>query len=149
MELPRFGEVSLQGVLRSELNDRLTTHLAQFIREPVVRATPLVRIGVLGRIARPGFYDPAADVILSDVLMLSGGPAADADLNRIVIRRAGEIIWSATDTRTALSDGLTLDRLHLRAGDEVEIGAKKNLSLTSLLPMVSAVSLIVGLLIRR
>jgi protein involved in polysaccharide export with SLBB domain len=149
LELPRFGEVSLQGVLRSELTDRLTTHLAQFIKEPVVRATPLVRIGILGRIGRPGYYYPAADVILSDVLMLSGGPTPDADLSRIIIRRGGDVIWSATDTRTALSDGLTLDRLHLRAGDEVEVGAKKNRSVTSLLPVVSAVSLIAGLLIRR
>jgi hypothetical protein len=39
----------------------------------------------------------------------------------MVIRRGGEVIWNAQDTRTALADGLSLDRLHLRAGDELYV----------------------------
>jgi beta-lactamase regulating signal transducer with metallopeptidase domain/outer membrane biosynthesis protein TonB len=42
LELPRMADLSLEGVLRAELQERLTQHLAQYIREPVVRATPLV-----------------------------------------------------------------------------------------------------------
>jgi hypothetical protein len=40
-------------------------------------------------------------------------------MNKMLIRRGGETIWNAQDTRTALTDGLSLDRLHLRAGDEI------------------------------
>ena len=39
----------------------------------------------------------------------------------MTIRRAGETIWNAEDTRTAVTDGLSLDRLHLRAGDEIYV----------------------------
>jgi hypothetical protein len=146
LQFPRFGDVSLEGVLRSELNERISQHLAQFLKEPSVRATPLVRIGVLGKIGRPGYYNAGADVILSDVLMMAGGPLADADLKKIVIRRGDTIIWNATDTRTALADGLTLDRLHLRAGDEIDIEPRRQISWLSILPVVSsAVALIITL----
>lgn len=126
LPLPRMGEVPLEGVLRSELTDRISTHLAKFLRDSSVKATPLVRIAVLGAVQRPGFYYTSADVLVSDMLMKAGGPAGDADLNNVVIRRAGDTIWNAKDTRTAMTDGLSLERLHLRAGDELYVNAQKH-----------------------
>jgi hypothetical protein len=123
--LPRMGEVPLDGVLRSELNSRVSSHLAKFLRDSSVRTTPLLRLAVLGQVGRPGFYYTPADVLLSDVIMQAGGPVQSADVNRMSIRRAGETIWNAQDTRTAVSDGLSLDRLHLRAGDELYVAEKK------------------------
>lgn len=121
LELPRMADLPLEGVLRSELQQRLTDHLSQYIKEPSVRATPLVRIAVLGYVARPGYIYTAADQPLSDVLMKAGGPGPDADMARVVIRRGTDVIWNSQDTHTALADGLSLDRLHLRAGDEIYI----------------------------
>src|SRR4051812_8352424 len=126
LPLPRMGDVPLEGVLRSELNARLSTHLAKFLRDSSVRAVPLVRLAVLGQVMRPGFYYTSADVLLSDMLMKAGGPAGDADLNKVLIRRAGDVIWNTQDTRTAMNDGLSLERLHLRAGDELYVEAQKH-----------------------
>jgi protein involved in polysaccharide export with SLBB domain len=126
LPLPRMGEVPLEGVLRSELESRISTHLAKFLRDSSVRAVPLVRLAVLGRVQRPGFYYTSADVLLSDMLMKAGGPAGDADLSKVSIRRGGETIWNAQDTRTAMSDGLSLERLHLRAGDEIYVAEEKH-----------------------
>lgn len=126
LPLPRMGEVPLDGVLRSELNARISGHLAKFLRDSSVKATPLVRLAVLGEVQRPGFYYTGADVLVSDMLMKAGGPAGDADLNKVVIRRSGDVIWNAQDTRTAMTDGLSLERLHLRAGDEIYVGAQKH-----------------------
>jgi protein involved in polysaccharide export with SLBB domain len=126
LPLPRMGEVPLEGVLRSELNDRISSHLARFLRDSSVKAIPLVRLAVLGQVQRPGFYYTSADVLVSDMLMKAGGPGGDADLNNVVIRRAGETIWNAKDTRTAMTDGLSLERLHLRAGDELYVNQQKH-----------------------
>jgi hypothetical protein len=126
LPLPRMGEVPLEGVLRSELSGRVSSHLARFLRDSSVRAIPLVRIAVLGQVQRPGFYYTSADVLVSDMLMKAGGPGGDADLNNVVIRRAGDTIWNAKDTRTAMTDGLSLERLHLRAGDELYVNAQKH-----------------------
>jgi protein involved in polysaccharide export with SLBB domain len=96
-----------------------------------VSATPLLRVAVLGQVRSPGYYYTPADVLLSDVIMKAGGPATDADMNKAIIRRGGETIWNAQDTRTALSDGLSLDRLHLRAGDEIYLPEQRHFSWTT------------------
>jgi protein involved in polysaccharide export with SLBB domain len=121
LPLPRMDDLPLEGVLRSELNERLSSHLAKYLRDSTARATPLLRVAVLGQVGRPGFYYTPADVLLSDVLMMAGGPGGDAKLSDMTIRRSGETIWNAQDTRTAVTDGLSLDRLHLRAGDEIYV----------------------------
>jgi len=126
LPLPQMSDLPLTGVLRSELNDRLTHHLAQYLRDSSVRAIPLIRLAVLGQVRNPNYYYTSADVLLSDMVMKAGGPGPTADVNNMVIRRGGEVIWNAQDTRTALADGLSLDRLHLRAGDELYLDELKS-----------------------
>jgi hypothetical protein len=128
LEFPRMADLSLDGVLRSELNDRLTAHFAQYIREPTVRSTPLVRVAVLGQVGHPGYVYTLADAPLSDLIMQAGGPSGSADMAGIVIRRGADVIWDQQDTRAALADGMSLDRLHLRAGDEIEVPARRDIS---------------------
>lgn len=122
LPLPRMNDLPLEGVLRSELTARLSSHLAKYLRDSSVQTTPLLRLAVLGQVRAPGYYYTSADVLLSDVLMKAGGPGVNADMANVSVRRGSETIWKAQDTRTALSDGLSLDRLHLRAGDEVFVG---------------------------
>jgi len=139
LQLPRMSDLPLQGVLRSELSEKLTAHLAEYLRDPTARVTPLLRVGVLGHVQRPGYYYTSADVLLTDVVMRAGGPAADADMQHIVIRRGSDVIWSAADTRTALTDGLSLDRLHLRAGDEIDLAAQHHVAWGSILQIGATV----------
>ncbi|MHC4108768.1 MAG: polysaccharide biosynthesis/export family protein [Planctomycetota bacterium] len=48
LDLPEIGAVPLQGIMRGELQGYLTQHLGRFLREPRVRAHPLIRIGISG-----------------------------------------------------------------------------------------------------
>jgi hypothetical protein len=148
LQLVGMSDLSLEGVLRSELTDTLRHHLSKYLVNPGVRATPLLPIAVLGSVGNPGYYYTAADVVLRDVIMRAGGPR-EGDLNRVVIRRGGETVWNAAATRVALADGLSLDRLHLRAGDEIFIPARKQrISMTTVLATVSATTTFVLLLTR-
>src|SRR2546430_11664082 len=52
--LPAVGDVSLVGVLRSELQDYLPRRLGQNRRDAVVRARAYVRLPIAGSVARPG-----------------------------------------------------------------------------------------------
>lgn len=149
LQLVGMADLSLEGVLRSELTDTLRHHLGKYLVNPGVRATPLLPILVLGSVGSPGYYYTAADVVLRDVIMRAGGPR-EGNLDRVVVRRGGEVIWNADATRIALADGLSLDRLHLRAGDEIFVPQKsQRLSLTSVLATVSATTTFVLLLTRR
>jgi hypothetical protein len=136
LELPRMADLSLDGVLRAELADRIRQHLAQYIKQPNVRATPLVRVAVLGSVGHPGYFYTAADIPLSDVIMQAGGPSGNADLGRVSIRRGSEVIWDAKDTRAALADGMSIDQLHMRAGDEISIGDKRSFPWSTTLAIV-------------
>jgi protein involved in polysaccharide export with SLBB domain len=136
LELPRMADLSLDGVLRAELADRITQHLAQYIKSPVVRATPLVRVAVLGSVGHPGYFYTAADIPLTDVIMQAGGPGGNADLGKVSVRRGTEVIWNTNDTRSALADGLSIDQLHMRAGDEISVGEKRSFPWTTVLAVV-------------
>jgi protein involved in polysaccharide export with SLBB domain len=124
LQIAGMADLSLAGVLRSELTETLRQHLARYLVNPNVRTMTLFPLTVLGNVGNPGFYYVSPDIVLRDVIMRAGGPKI-ADLDKLVIRRAGETIWGPADLRVALADGLSLDRLHLRAGDELFVPDKK------------------------
>lgn len=119
ISLPVWGSISLQGILRSELQSHLTEELGRFVQNPVVVAESLMRLSIQGSVASPGFYAVPADMLLGEALMHAGGPGGDADLDRIRIERMGEELWEGTELRDIIAEGRTLDQMNLRAGDQI------------------------------
>lgn len=150
LPLPQMADLPLEGVLRSELAARLSSHIAKYLRDSSVRVVPLLRLAVFGQVRTQGYYWTPTDVLLSEVIMKAGGPSSSADMSNMEIRRGSEVIWNAQDTRTAMSDGLSLDRLHLRAGDELWIAdAKTGISWLRVSQVALSVISLVFLLTRR
>jgi protein involved in polysaccharide export with SLBB domain len=119
--LPLFGDVSLEGVLRSEIEDHLTEALGRFIRDPVVRANGHIRISVQGQIAQPGFYTMPAEMLLGEALMVAGGPTPASDMEDIRIERGPVTVLEGDPLQEAIRSGLTLDQLNLQAGDQIVV----------------------------
>src|SRR2546425_97454 len=119
--LPVVGVVSLRGVLRTELELRLTDEIARYIRDPVVRARALVGLTVSGELARPGYYSVPADAVIPAVLMAAGGTTHEAKLNKLKIQRNGKTIWEGDALRQAMAAGSTVDDLELRPGDAIVV----------------------------
>ena len=117
--LPDIGLVPLAGILRSEVHDHVTSHIARYVRDPVVQVQPLVRISVLGGVGAPGFYTVPSDALLTDALMSAGGPVLRAKLDEIRIERAGRPILRGRAVQDALAAGYTLDQLGIQAGDRI------------------------------
>ena len=147
VQITGLPDLSLAGVLRAELTDTLRSHLAKYLRDPGVRATPLLPVSVLGNVAAPGFYYFAADMVLRDVIMAAGGPAS-ADLRKIEIRRAGQTIWNAEDVRVALAEGVSLDRLHLRAGDEIFVPEQRRITASTVVSVASTATALLLLVLQ-
>lgn len=145
--LPGIGDVPLQGVLRSELENHLTAYLAKYIREPVVHAESLLRVTVSGSVLRPGFYGVRADRLLSDAIMEAGGPGPASDLNAIYIERAGKRIWDGPYLQKAIADGRTLDQLSLQAGDQIVVPAEGTPFSSRMLAVVTGVASVAALLV--
>ena len=123
--LPVVQEIPLTGVLRSELNGYLQERIGRILRNPTVDAEPLMRLAVLGGVQSPGYYNVPADLLLSDLVMVAGGPVGEVRLDKSKIKRFGEEIVDKESVRYALDAGITLDRLNLAGGDEVAIGYDK------------------------
>ena len=142
LDLPNMRPVSLAGVLRSELQAKLQTEVARYIRNPQVRAEPLVRIAVSGAVNRPGFFNLPADMVASEVVMVAGGPAANADLRKSVVRRGAEPLLTREQVAAAFGRGASLDQLGMQGGDELVIGQKSGGAMGAL----QTVGLISGIL---
>jgi len=138
LELPGKITVPLDGVLRSELKDRVTTEVLKYVRAREIEVTPLTRLGVLGEVAHPGFFAFASDTPLSDAIMGAGGPTPLADIERSVIRRGSLVYRSADDTRRAIASGLTLDQFGINAGDELVIGRQRDINSATVIGIVGA-----------
>lgn len=122
--LPNVGSVSLKGVLRSELQDHLTRELGRYLRDPVLRVWPTIRLTVRGRVGQPGFYTFPAALPLGNAIMQAGGPDADANMEKITVLRGEDVVLDSDAVETAIAQGRTFDQLGLRPGDEINVPAK-------------------------
>jgi protein involved in polysaccharide export with SLBB domain len=136
--LPNLPLISLEGVLESELNTYLEKELSKYIRNPSVRAEPLLQVSVLGSVARPGFYSVPTDVTLGDAIMQAGGPSPTSDIRKIEIRRSSKTAISRSEVQEAIRLGETLGDLGVRPGDELWIPDKNATNWTRILTIVSS-----------
>jgi protein involved in polysaccharide export with SLBB domain len=122
---PPIGDVELTGVLYAEVTDTLNARIAQYYKSIKVRATPLIRLSVTGAVLHPGYYYFASDSPLSDLVMRTGGQTGNADLRKAQLRRANTVLWKGDDVQAALAGGATVQSLGLRAGDELNVGERR------------------------
>ncbi len=121
--LPTVGAIPLQGVLRYELTDYLTTRLSRFLRDPKVRARSLIKVTILGAVNKQGFYTVPVDIPVDAVLNIAGGgPSGQADLQKISIERGNEILYDGQLLQDLITQGTTIDALGIQAGDRFRVG---------------------------
>jgi protein involved in polysaccharide export with SLBB domain len=119
LELPAIGRVSLAGVSHDELEPYLKQQLAKYLKSPVIRARALLRVGIIGELTRPGYYNVPADALASDLLNIAGGPTKDSKTDNSKIERAGATVVKSDSVRKAFATGLTVSQLGLRSGDDL------------------------------
>jgi hypothetical protein len=114
-------DVSLIGVLRSELDDHLTREISHFVKGATAHGAPLLLIGVFGAVLRPGYYLHALASPMTDAMMSAGGPTADADPRGIEVHRNGVLLHSRADVVAAIQEGATFSGLDMHGGDLVTV----------------------------
>jgi len=147
LELPGPILVPLSGVLRSELKDQVATEVLKYVKAREIEVTPLMRVGVLGAVVRPGYFAFASDIPLTDAIMGAGGPAGTADVKRSVVRRGTQEYRSAEETRQAIASGLTLDQFGLSPGDELVVGSRREFNPAQLVGIAGALASIVAVIV--
>ncbi|MBI2797616.1 MAG: hypothetical protein HYX65_13025 [Gemmatimonadetes bacterium] len=145
--LPQMGEISLRGVLRAELLAHMRREIGRFVRGATVQTTPVVRLGMFGSLQRTGFFEFPADILLSEAIMKTGGPSAMADQHNVSIRRGAEETWNRQAVDIALQEGVTIEQLGLRGGDQLMMGERSQMSATLVLQYVMISFQIVNMVI--
>ena len=147
LELPGMIVVPLAGVLRSELQERVSTEVLKYVKAQQIEVTPLMRVGVLGAVARPGYFAFASDIPITDAIMGAGGPTGTADVGRTTVRRRNQEFRSAGETSKAIASGLTLDQFGFSAGDELVVGQRREFGPSLLLGMTGALASVLTLFV--
>jgi hypothetical protein len=147
VELPGQIVVSVAGVLRSESRERVSSEVLKYVKAQQIEVTPLMRVGVLGAVARPGYFAFASDIPLTDAIMGAGGPSVIADVGRTTVRRQNQEFRSAGETSAAITNGLTLDQFGLSPGDVLFVGQRREFNLGLFLASAGAVASILTVFI--
>ena len=109
--------ISMRGVLRSEVERYLLGEISAVIRNARVFAVPLVSIGVLGAVARPGYFFVPVTSSVTEAIMAAGGPLGDADPNGLVFQRGGRVLWNRATMTAASQHQVSLGSLGADDGD--------------------------------
>jgi hypothetical protein len=125
VHIAKLPPLALDTILRSELHAHLSQGIGRFLKDTLFQSIPLIRFGVLGEVARPGYYRLSADASISDALMAAGGPTSHADLPSTIVRRGSRKVMSKGAVRDAMVAGSTLDQAGLAPGDELVVAEKK------------------------
>ncbi|MBC7897240.1 MAG: polysaccharide biosynthesis/export family protein [Cytophagaceae bacterium] len=137
--LPNLPEISLRGVLDSELPGHLSKELSKYLKDPQVTATGLIRLSIMGAISRPGFITVPVDQLVTDVVMNSGGPAQTSKFQDTYVKRGDKTHLNHKQFAEAVRTGKTVGDVSLRDGDEIFIPAATTTNkLTVWLPLLTA-----------
>src|SRR5256885_13482597 len=119
LTLPVIGAIPLSGVRRATVEAYLGQQLARYMKNPVVHAKVLVRLGVLGEVEHPGYYAVAAGAVVSDALMAAGGPPNDAEVTAAPIEPEGQRPYHGNALQDAFARRMTIDGVGRRTGDRI------------------------------
>jgi len=122
LPLPNIDDISLHGVLDSELEAYLTKELSRYLKEVTLTATPLVRLLLSGAVPQSTFYTVPVDYAITDVIANAGGTGGMASaFDKTVVRRGGQVFMDANTFADAVRQAKTVGDMSLRDGDEIYV----------------------------
>lgn len=119
ISIRNIGEISLAGVLRAELQNRVNTAVNEVILNSRATTRPLVRVAVFGSVGRPGYYNIPLETRIDNLIMLAGGPTVDASTDNMRVVRGDTVILDEREVRGAIVEGMVIGALGLNEGDQL------------------------------
>jgi protein involved in polysaccharide export with SLBB domain len=130
--------ISLQGTSTANLTETITAGmLTGGIQNPLIRSTLMLGVFITGQVSQPGATWVTPDAILRDAVTAAGTVTASANIDKIVVKRDGQVIHDRDATRRPLTEGRTFADLNIVTGDEIEVGEKRRLTWFSVLSVAT------------
>lgn len=127
ISFPLVGEIQAAGLSLSQIKDKVTEKLSEFISDPVVNVVTNAiegnKVYVIGQVKTPGEFTMYKRLDVMQVLSLAGGLTAFAKANDIKVLRRGSKGSKAIEIEYGeLEDGDDLDKnILLKSGDVIVV----------------------------
>ncbi len=116
IELIDIPGISLYGALYSEGPERVRLALSEYLRDPEIQMETTKRVAMLGGVGSPGFYYISGPELVSQAIMMAGGPGPNARMDKVELRRGEDAIARLPSD---VVQSMTLDELGVQSGDEI------------------------------
>ena len=144
VQIPGLGEIQAGGQDPTSVKSRLQAALVERgFSAPEVAVQPLVRVSVIGAVAKPSLYAVEPGPSLIQLLTLAGGPLESADLRRTRVIREGRAF--VVNLESALS-GSGSGRVVLYSNDVVVVPKKGGLTRENLSFLFGGVTVLLSVI---
>ena len=141
---PLLREVSVVGVPRSVIRERLRTVISRYERDPSFVFDFLYRVAVGGEVRLPNLYTLIPETTMGQAVAIAGGVTEFGRLDRVVVVREGqELTLNLRDPSQAGT--------RVRSGDQVRVVRRGNIFRDVIAPVatvVGAIAAIIGVVDR-
>jgi len=140
---PLVGEVKAEGLSVTELTDRLTVGLSQYLRHPRVTVNLVklrtTRVYVLGEVQKPGLYELEKEHRLLDAVAIAGSYTKDAAKKKVfVIRKNNTSAPLRVNLLALMEKGDMSQNVLLNEGDVVYLTANNRIDFSrDILPFIT------------
>jgi protein involved in polysaccharide export with SLBB domain len=141
---PLLREVSVVGVPRSVIRERLRTALSRYERDPAFVFDFLYRVAVGGEVRLPNLYNLIPETSVGQAVAVAGGTTEFGRLERVIVLRDGqEITLNLRDPSQAGT--------RVRSGDQIRVPRRSNVLrdvITPFAAVVAAIAAVIGVVDR-
>lgn len=126
ISLPLVNDIQAAGLSPTDLRQRITERLREFIPSPevsvMVREVHSVKVAVLGAVRMPGLYEVKGPATVLDMLARAQGLTEFADRGRIVVlRQNGTTTTRIPFNYRQVTEGSDRDNYFVRPGDIIVV----------------------------
>jgi polysaccharide export outer membrane protein len=123
INFPVIGSISLGGLTKAEANDKLTTSIKNFVKNPIINIRFLnFRITVLGEVVRPSSYNIATErVNILEALSLAGDMTPYGKRDNVLVIREKDGVRSTTRINLLDKNVLGSSTFYLQQNDIVYV----------------------------
>jgi protein involved in polysaccharide export with SLBB domain len=122
--VPKVGEISVAGVLRSELETYLTSEFSKSLKGFTLTVRMPIRLEIAGAVVKEGPAYVPPELSLLEVITLptiAGGVKPEGVIENLRVLRDGKVVLDGKEWELARTEKRSLEDLGLRTGDVVQV----------------------------
>lgn len=117
VEFPVIGRIAVNKMTVQELTTFIKNNFQQYMRFPNVFVKPMLRISILGGVARPGLYYIDYSHSLWDAVRMAGGTLDEDGIKKMHWERSRDDVVG--DLVPYFQNGVSLKKIGFRSGDQL------------------------------